>query len=216
MLAPPKPPSHDELEALIKEARQRQLRRRMLGAASVAIAAALGLGIYAFVSGGSANNLAQPPAHGGNASAPLCRSAQLSASVGFGAATQSAVGGAEVKNVSDRVCSLPAGWPRVRLTSDGKPLVVDQRRPVSVTSGTPARLLAPGERAVVEMQWLNFCGTPHTPVTHGGEPLAAIKVDFALQFGAGLAVTAESIGTPPCLAPRSPSTLIVDRARQPS
>jgi hypothetical protein len=37
-LAPPKP-SHDELEALIKEARQRQLRRRLLGAAGVAIAA---------------------------------------------------------------------------------------------------------------------------------------------------------------------------------
>src|SRR6476659_4818168 len=51
MIAPPKPPSHDELEALIKEARARQLRRRLLGAAGVAIAAALGISIYAFVIG---------------------------------------------------------------------------------------------------------------------------------------------------------------------
>jgi hypothetical protein len=46
MIAPPKPPSH-ELEALIKEARARQLRRRLLGAAGIAIAAALALSAYA-------------------------------------------------------------------------------------------------------------------------------------------------------------------------
>ena len=38
MIAPPKPPAHDELEALIKEARERQLRRRLLGAAGIAVA----------------------------------------------------------------------------------------------------------------------------------------------------------------------------------
>jgi hypothetical protein len=51
MLAPPKPPSYGELEALIKEARERQLRRRLLGAAGVAIAAAVGLSIYALTAG---------------------------------------------------------------------------------------------------------------------------------------------------------------------
>jgi hypothetical protein len=51
MIAPPKPPPHDELEALIKEARERQLRRRLLGAAGVAIAAAVGLSLYAFFLG---------------------------------------------------------------------------------------------------------------------------------------------------------------------
>jgi hypothetical protein len=44
-------------------------------------------------------------------------------------------------------------------------------------------------------------------------PLTALAVDFALRFGSGLVVTAESTGTPPCLAPKSASTLIVDRAR---
>lgn len=53
MIAPPRSPSHDELEALIKEARARQLRRRLLGAAAVAVAAALGLGIQALVAGGA-------------------------------------------------------------------------------------------------------------------------------------------------------------------
>lgn len=51
MIAPPKPPSHDELEALIKEARARQLRRRLLGATGVAVAAAIGLSLYAFFLG---------------------------------------------------------------------------------------------------------------------------------------------------------------------
>src|SRR5438105_3744093 len=53
MIAAPRPPSHDELEALIKEARARHLRRRLLGVAGVAAAAALGLSIYAFVTGGA-------------------------------------------------------------------------------------------------------------------------------------------------------------------
>src|SRR5258708_4764922 len=51
MIAPPRPPSQDELELLIKEARARQLRRRLLGAASVAMVAAFGLGVYALAAG---------------------------------------------------------------------------------------------------------------------------------------------------------------------
>jgi hypothetical protein len=51
MIAPPKPPAPDELEALIKEARERQLRRRLLGAAALAVVAAAGLGIYALAAG---------------------------------------------------------------------------------------------------------------------------------------------------------------------
>jgi hypothetical protein len=218
MIAPPKPPSHDELELLIKEARERQLRRRLLGAASIAVTAAIGLGSYAFLTGGAVTNVAQPPAEGGRASAPLCQSSQLSATVGFQGATQTEVGGAEVENVAGRACSLPGGWPRVRLISSGKPLGVEQRRPLrtGIPPESPARVLAPGERAVVEMQWLNWCGSPHAPVSQGGYTIAPLKVNFVLRFGAGLVVTAAQTGAPPCLAPRSPSTLIVDRARQPS
>ena len=80
MIAPPRRQSHDELEALIKEARARQLRRRLLGATGVAIAAALGLSMYAVMTGGSVNGVTQ--ANAGRASAPFCRSAQLSGSAG--------------------------------------------------------------------------------------------------------------------------------------
>src|SRR6476620_4486825 len=63
MIAPPKPPSHDELEALIKEARARQLRRRLMGAAGVAIVTALGLIVYGLTAGP-----AKRSSTGGNAS----------------------------------------------------------------------------------------------------------------------------------------------------
>src|SRR5215471_19310161 len=104
MIAPPRPPSHDELEALIKEARARQLRRRLLGAAGLAIAAALALSVYAFLAGNSPVNLAQPPAHGGRATGPLCRAAQLSTAFGFQGSTQAMMGGATLANTSASAC----------------------------------------------------------------------------------------------------------------
>ena len=93
MIAPPKPPPHDDLEALIKEARERQLRRRLLGAAGVAIVAALGLGVYAIAIAGTqpATNIAHDEED--PAGVPLCRSGQLSASAGFQGATQTMLGG---------------------------------------------------------------------------------------------------------------------------
>jgi hypothetical protein len=213
MIAPPKPPSHDELEALIKEARERQARRRLLVAAGLAIAAALGLGAYAFTIGGGVSNVAQPRGSVSRAGAPLCRSPQLVASVGFQASTQMLVGGAEVKNVSGSVCLLPRGWPSMRLLLHGKPLVVRQKpNPPAhgVAPQTPsARVLAPGARAGIEMQWGNVCSVPHMPVSHGGIPLVADKVTFVIRFGSSLAVAATETGTPRCLSASGPATLVV-------
>ncbi len=79
MIAPPKPPAHDELEALMKEARQRQLRRRLLGAAGVAVAAAIALGIYALAIGDSNRSTGAAPI--GPGGVPLCRSSQISVSI---------------------------------------------------------------------------------------------------------------------------------------
>jgi hypothetical protein len=76
MIAPPKPPSRDELEALIKEARERQFRRRLLATVSVALLAAVGLAIYAFTAGGGAQGSLTTGSPGG--AAPICRSSQLS------------------------------------------------------------------------------------------------------------------------------------------
>lgn len=60
--SPPRPPSQDELEALIREARQRQLRRRLVVALVVAAVAAAVLGIYfVFASGRSARAAAGHP-----------------------------------------------------------------------------------------------------------------------------------------------------------
>jgi uncharacterized protein DUF4232 len=44
--SPPRPPTQDELDALIREARQRQLRRRLVGVAFVALAASAALAIH--------------------------------------------------------------------------------------------------------------------------------------------------------------------------
>lgn len=103
----PRAPSHDELETLIKEARACQLRRRLLGAAGIAIASAIGLGAYAFVTGGKADNLAQPPAKGGRVGAPLCRSSQLAMGVGGQGATEVVLGGALITNVGGQAYVLP-------------------------------------------------------------------------------------------------------------
>lgn len=54
MLAPPRQPTTpEELEALIREARARQRRRQLLFAASVAVAAAVGLSLWAAIPGRS-------------------------------------------------------------------------------------------------------------------------------------------------------------------
>src|SRR5690242_268747 len=50
--SPSRPPSQDELEALIREARQRQLRRRLFVALVVALAAGTVLGIYSVLASG--------------------------------------------------------------------------------------------------------------------------------------------------------------------
>jgi hypothetical protein len=212
MIAPPKPPSHDELEALIKEARERQLRRRLLCAAGAAIAAALGLSVYAFFSGG-VRSLGQAQSERGGVGTPLCRSSQLAATVGFQASTQMLVGAAEIENISGSACLLPRGWPRLQLLSHGKPLVVRQVPEAPAYGVAPkkprGRVLPPEARAEIGMQWGNYCAIPHAPVSHGGAPLVAAEVTFVIRLGSSLAVTAAETGTPQCLSTSAPSTLVV-------
>jgi len=202
MLAPPKPPSHDELELLIKEARERQRRRRLLGTASVAIAAAIGLGAYAFVTGGKVDNVSQPPAQDGRASAPLCRSSQLAMSIGGQGATQMVLGGALIANTGGEACALPTRRPVVRITWQGKPMQVRQPVPTSgeVQSGTLARVLAPGAKALVSMRWGNWCG----------RRLSGLPT-FLLLFGHQLTLSAPGLGVPRCIGPGAPGFLDVSR-----
>ena len=183
MIAPPKPPAQDELELLIKEARERQLRRRLLGTAGIAIATALGLSVYAFVAAGKLDSVGQPPAQGGPASAPLCRSSQLSGGAGFQGATQTMLGGVTLQNTSAVACSLPAARPRVTISWRGKQLPTLERGMPAAPPWPRAHVLAPGAKADVFFQWKS-CG--------GSGPQAAVRPTFALEFRHNLLVTANS------------------------
>ena len=183
MIAPPKPPAQDELELLIKEARERQLRRRLLDAAGVAVAAAVALSIYAFVSGGRLDNVAQPPAQGERANAPLCRSSQLSANAGFQGATQTMLGSVTLQNTSGTACSLPGRRPQMSISWRGKRLPTQERKMVTGPPWPRARVIAPGAKADVFFQWWS-CG--------GSGPKAAVRPTFLVRFGHGLQLTARS------------------------
>ncbi len=204
MIAPPKPPAQDELEFLIKEARERQLRRRLLGAAGVAVAAAMALSIYAFLAGGRLDNIAQPPAQGGGAGAPLCRSSQLSASAEFQAATQTMLGGVTLRNISGTACSLPARRPRMSISWRGKQLPTQERKMVTGPPWPLVRVIAPGGKADVFFQ-LWSCG--------GSGPKAAVRPTFLVRFGHGLQLTARSGEATPAFCGGLGGTRFLDVSR---
>ena len=181
MLAPPRPPSTDELEALIREARERQLRRRLLAAAGVAIAAALALSVYAVAIGGNGSGVTEASA--GRASTPLCRSVQLSGSAGFQGATQTMLGAVTIRNTSSAACSLPPRRPLASISWRGKPLATTERPMATGPPWPAARVLPPGAGAHVFFQWWS-CGGPG--------PRAAVRPTFELRFGHGLIVNARS------------------------
>jgi len=205
MLAPPKPPSHDDLELLIKEARERQFRRRLLGTAGVAIAAAIGLSVYAFLAGDGLSNVAQPPANRGRATAPLCAKSQLIATAGFQGATQTMLGGVTLQNTSAAACSLPAARPRLTISWRGKQLLTREKGMPTAPPWPRAHVLAPGAKADVFFQWWS-CG--------GSGLKSAVRPTFVMGFGHGLLVTARSKDVTPafCGGLGDPRLLDVSRA----
>jgi Protein of unknown function (DUF4232) len=107
--------SPDDLEALIRDARERQRRRRIVGVAIVLVTAASGLVAFAVLSNGPQDNRA---AHGGSvplASVPRCRSGDLHLLGRFdGAGTGQVRNTFTFINVSAARCTL-RGWPSLRL-----------------------------------------------------------------------------------------------------
>jgi uncharacterized protein DUF4232 len=204
MIAPPRPPSHDALEALIKEARERQLRRRLLGAAGVAIVAALGLSIYAVSIGSGSAKVSQRSAD----TVRPCLASQLSATAGWQGATQSMLGGATITNTSTVACSIPSGRPAVQITWEGRTLRIREHKPPTPFGpGKPLRTLEPGASATIYLQWWNYCGAR---VDIKAPPTAY------LRFRDGLVVAATASGqwgVPYCEAPGGVSTLYVSRPR---
>src|SRR5690242_10716063 len=202
MLAPPRPPSHDELEALIKEARARQLRRRLLGAAGVAIASAVALSAYAFTLGDGGR--ASPVSGSGRVAPPECRASQLSATAALNGATGSMAGFATLTNTSLTTCSMPAGLPRVDIFWRGEQMPARQKE-FTGSGGGPIHMLAPGRAAFVHLDWSEWCGTPSAGTV--------IRPTFKLRFG-GLVVAARARQmTPPrCDLPGTISTIFVGPA----
>jgi hypothetical protein len=151
--APPRPPSQDELDALIREARERQLRRRLLAAAAIAIAAATSLGIYAVFSAGSS----RPTAGASAGLAPTCPLSALPLSLQTqGTATQ-AVFFLTVRNPQRLRCSINA--PVVlEITENGHPAPISDN-PIRATLHATLR----GARSSIwppsGAWWANWCGS---------------------------------------------------------
>jgi hypothetical protein len=208
MIAPPKPPSHDELEALIKEARARQLRRRLLGAAAVAIAAAAGLSVFGLALGASGPTAGDST--GGVGEPPPCRASQLSATSYWNGAVGTLINFFTIANRSGSSCSLPLRGPAVLLRWRGSVLAIQQSLPRDkfgfAPNAKPLHILEPSRKAAVYMQWSNWCGRPHSGLT----------TSVTLRFGGGLRVTARNVrGQPPCLNRTQPSVLVTSRVLTP-
>ncbi|HEY2311877.1 MAG TPA: DUF4232 domain-containing protein [Gaiellaceae bacterium] len=202
-ITPPKPPAPDELEALIREARARQLHRRLVGAASIAVAAALALGLYAIFGGfrhwgsGGSRRGGAPPA---------CRSSQLSTSAGFQAAAGTTFDPVLMTNRSSQTCTLGGGVPKAQILFRGGPFsirAIPWTRGLSAF-GTPAGpVLAPGAKDVAELAWRDFCPRPAAAPQSG-------SVTFVLRFPHGPRVTARQ-SSPDVPGPALPGCAEVTR-----
>jgi hypothetical protein len=114
MLAPPRPPAHDEIELLIREARARQRRRRLAAVVVIALLAGAALGLDSMLAGGGLG----AKAGGGPravASLPRCRSGQLRVAwQPAGVAAGTVYERFSFTNASASACVL-SGWPTFRL-----------------------------------------------------------------------------------------------------
>jgi Protein of unknown function (DUF4232) len=203
----PPEPRLDELEALIKEARERQLRRRLLGAAGVAIIAATGLAVFAVtIADGAQGGAANGSPRG---AAPSCSASQLSVSAIWDGAVGNLFNFFTVVNRGGSACSLPRERPTVLLMRHGSPLKVEERAASDNSyPGKPVSILAPGRRAVVHLDWFNWCGRPLA--------FAQTTTTVRARFQDGLRVTsAQLLGQPPCMDPARPSVLTVSRPLTP-
>jgi hypothetical protein len=152
--SPPRPPAQDELDALIREARERQLRRRLLGVAAIAIVSAVSLGIYALFSGDSSQ-----PATGASPSglAVTCPRGALSLSLQTqGTATQ-AVTFLTIRNPQRLTCSITA--PVIfEITTNGQRAHV-RGNPLRLRLHTNLRGARSNSWPLNGVWWANYCGS---------------------------------------------------------
>jgi hypothetical protein len=152
--SPPRPPSQDELDALIREARERQLRRRLLGAAAIVVTAAASLGIYAVFSEGSSHPTARASGSGLVTTCP--RGALSLALQTQGTATQ-AVSFLTIRNPQRLTCSITA--PVVfEITQNGRRAHV-LGNPLRLRLHTTLRGTRSSFWPLDGVWWGNYCGS---------------------------------------------------------
>jgi Protein of unknown function (DUF4232) len=214
-IAPPRrPPSQDELDALVREARAHQRRRRLLGVGLVAFAAGVALSVYAVVSGsghGTRQGRSGTPVAVG--ALPRCRSDQLrlTGPRENGAYTGHSIEGFTFTNISSQGCVL-RGWPAVAAVVRGK-AVPETTKHSQIRNGAPrtnhllpvsAIRLRPLASAAFDVVATDPFMLSHPPCVRssgqlvtppgGGEPLRAeppVKNDYwpSKYCGLGLMVT---------------------------
>jgi len=198
--SPPRPPSQNELDALIPEARDRQRHRRLVGAAAIAVAAVLGVGIYAVANGARSPGTIGPSLGLGNW--PLCRTAQLKTEPVLFIGTLSG-GGLGFTNIGRSACSLPLGNPRPSLFWDGHRLAVRQihvAHPFRMGGEPVVHVLGAGRSAQIDFDWRNWCGPPKVTTRH--------PMTLRFRFGDAPVVSLRSVPNPPyCAQPGAPSTI---------
>lgn len=185
MLAPPKPP-HEEPEALIPEARERQRRRRLLVAASVASVAGLVLLVHALFAGPGANGTSAGSA---GVSAPACRSSQLSFSAfSLGMGMNGLETQMRLTDTGSRACALPAGLPTATVTLNGKPLPARQRLmapPYDLFGRRAERILEPGRKYYYVLVFGNVgCHRDTAAYQPTGNATAALRFSDGLRLSA--------------------------------
>jgi len=207
--SPPRPPTQDDPEALIPEARERQRRRWLIGGASVVVAVALGLLISAIAGGGTLLGSIRGPL--GLEGAPSCKPAALIArfsleGAGFFGET---AGGLVVRNQGNSSCSLSAR-PRVSLQWNRHDLAGLPETPLVGYRPDPAqrltRTLRPGRWAFAPLRWSDWC--KQRPWNRGA---SSLTLSLRLPTGTMDVRMHHPSGTPgpQCSAPGHPSVFAV-------
>ncbi|HKD93459.1 MAG TPA: hypothetical protein VKB43_01980 [Gaiellaceae bacterium] len=202
MLAPPKPPA----ELLVKEARERHRRRRLLGAAVAAVATGIALGAFAVAGGFDRSRTARAPI--GPGGVPLCRTSQISVSypmlIGVLGPGRN---GLPVMTNNGGTCSLPLRPPTARVAWHGTTLPTHQLpgHGIYLASWQPlrtVRVLQHGDKAAISFYWQNWCGPPHSY-----RPLLTVHLRFDSAFGINVPIGPR----PSCVSRGAPSTIRVSR-----
>lgn len=139
-------------------------------------------------------------------SVPLCRSSQLSHTVGIPIGPEL---GRTVwvifTNSSQETCSLPMGAPKAWVTWRERLLPTRERhrlgiRPASWAPFRPIHVLRPGAKAGVTFEWRNWCGSPHS-----NRDIMRIHLRFRRSAGISFPLGPK----PACVSKGLPSTVLV-------